>query len=230
MKIAAIGDIHGRVIWKQIIKKDNFDKIVFVGDYFDSFDVHGEYQINNFINIIEYKTKNPDRVVLLLGNHDYHYLDVNERYSGFQSGFQYEIKHLLKTALKDNLIQSCYSYKDILFTHAGITKTWCINNGINPDKDIEKQLNDLLIFKPNSFKFKMGANYSQTGDDICQSPIWVRPHSLLKDKVSFCRQVVGHTRGNNIRIKEGVAFIDCLDKSDEYLVINNGGKFESHSL
>lgn len=39
MKIVAIGDIHGRDIWEDIVKKEHdADKIVFVGDYFDTRD------------------------------------------------------------------------------------------------------------------------------------------------------------------------------------------------
>ena len=32
MKIIILGDIHGRTIWKQIIEKENPDKIIFLGD------------------------------------------------------------------------------------------------------------------------------------------------------------------------------------------------------
>ena len=40
MKTIVIGDIHGRTIWKQIvIENPDFDKLVFIGDYFDSFDI-----------------------------------------------------------------------------------------------------------------------------------------------------------------------------------------------
>ena len=36
MKIIALGDIHGRTIWKQIISKEIFDRMAFIGDYFDA--------------------------------------------------------------------------------------------------------------------------------------------------------------------------------------------------
>ena len=38
MKLVAIGDIHGRDIWKQIVETEQPNTVVFVGDYFDSFD------------------------------------------------------------------------------------------------------------------------------------------------------------------------------------------------
>ena len=48
MKIIAIGDIHGRSIWKNIVSANSYDKVVFLGDYFDSFDIHTLDQIDNF--------------------------------------------------------------------------------------------------------------------------------------------------------------------------------------
>ena len=51
MKLIAIGDIHGRDIWKQIVETEQPDTVVFVGDYFDSFNIPGIDQIHNFKNI-----------------------------------------------------------------------------------------------------------------------------------------------------------------------------------
>jgi predicted phosphodiesterase len=86
MKITIIGDTHGRSKWKNIVEKEkDADKIIFIGDYFDAKD--GGYsanrQIENFKEIVEFKRNNPDKVILLIGNHDFHYLKgVNEEYSG----------------------------------------------------------------------------------------------------------------------------------------------------
>ena len=35
MKVAVIGDLHGKPCWKHLLKDNNFDKIVFLGDYSD---------------------------------------------------------------------------------------------------------------------------------------------------------------------------------------------------
>ncbi len=68
MKLVAIGDIHGRDIWKQIVETEQPNTVVFVGDYFDSFDIPGKVQIDNFKNIIQWKHDNPQcKVVLLIG-------------------------------------------------------------------------------------------------------------------------------------------------------------------
>jgi len=56
MKLIAIGDIHGRTDWKQIISNIEFDKVIFVGDYFDTHeDISPEQQKSNFEDLVEYK-------------------------------------------------------------------------------------------------------------------------------------------------------------------------------
>ena len=65
-----IGDIHGRTIWKDIIEKENPDKIIFLGDYVSTHDnISSSQQINNLEEILAYKEDNPDKVILLRGNH-----------------------------------------------------------------------------------------------------------------------------------------------------------------
>lgn len=70
MKYLVLGDIHGRTIWKDIIAKENPDKIIFLGDYVSTHDgIPAEQQMSNLEDILNYKDENPDKVVLLRGNH-----------------------------------------------------------------------------------------------------------------------------------------------------------------
>lgn len=125
MKILALGDIHGRENWKEIVTNSQFDKIVFAGDYFDSRNyISGKQQMNNFKDLIAYKRANNEKVILLLGNHDYHYLkSATEKYSSYQYYSEKEIQELLEDAIKEELIQLCFAQEKFLFTHAGVTKT-----------------------------------------------------------------------------------------------------------
>ena len=120
MKTLLLGDIHGRTYWKDIIKKETPDRVIFIGDYFDSFDIPGVSQIQNFKDIIEFKKQADDEgfaeVVLLIGNHDHHYLS-DETYSGFQPAAKWDINDLLTKNM--NHLQVAYSFDDILCTHAG---------------------------------------------------------------------------------------------------------------
>ena len=70
MKTVIIGDTHGRSIWKLIVNQEqDADRIIFIGDYFDSFEISGVEQIQNFKEIIEYKKTSGKEVIMLIGNH-----------------------------------------------------------------------------------------------------------------------------------------------------------------
>ena len=88
-----IPDIHGRNFWKEEVAGREEDIIVFLGDYLDPYphdfpdktaDKIWEQTWNNFNDIIEFKKKHPSNVMLLLGNHDLHYIypkmDDSSRY------------------------------------------------------------------------------------------------------------------------------------------------------
>lgn len=225
MKITAIGDIHGKDVWKKIVAKNSSsDKIIFMGDYFDSKDnISTEEQIENFNTIIRLKIRNPNQIVLLFGNHDFQYLPgINEKYSGYQYSGAAAINLVISESLRH--LQMCYIYENYLFSHAGVTKTWAASN-LQHEGCLEIQINDLFKYKPQSFGFTMGERYDNYGNDITQTPIWVRPESLAIDKLENYIMVVGHTQCSNIEIGEGlfkdIIKIDTLDRSKEYLTIVN---------
>jgi len=237
MRIVALGDTHGRNIWKEIVAKEESDDtmIVFIGDYFDT---HGggysaNRQIQNFKDILEYKKSRPNNVILLTGNHDFHYIKgVGETYSGYQASYAIDIGEVIHEALASDLLQMCYVGDKYVFTHAGVTKTWTIANEIDIN-NLEQSINDLFKFKPNKFKFTVGLNYNNYGDDVTQTPIWVRPKSLNTDILDEIICVVGHTVQDNLVIGEKVILIDTLGSSLEYLEIKNDVaksiKFRYHS-
>lgn len=79
MKIIALGDTHGRHTWRKKAKENDYNKFIFVGDYFDSREnISPRFQIENFKRILEFKRSDPERIVLLIGNHDYHYFEFVE--------------------------------------------------------------------------------------------------------------------------------------------------------
>lgn len=213
MKIVAIGDIHGRDIWQDTVRKEqDADKIVFVGDYFDSRDnIQGTFQLYNFNEILRFKRENEGNVIILFGNHDYHYMrGVNEDYSGYQPAMRFDFQEALFEAKDD--IQVCYIHDQYLFSHAGVTKSWL------GDYKVE-DINDIFRYRPQLFQF---CGYNPYGDDIEQSPIWVRPRSLMSDSVDGYIQIVGHTTQQEINIiDDQFVFIDTLGTSGEYLVIEN---------
>lgn len=222
--VIVLGDTHGRDIWKEIVSKEiEFDKIIFIGDYFDThYDISVEKQIENFKEILEFKKNNMDKVVLLLGNHDFHYLkEAQEKYSGFKAFKFIDINEILQPAVQKGFVIACYTHENYVFTHAGVTKTWCEANNVDI-ANLSESINELLLTKPEVFRFTVGINYDNTGNDVTQSPIWVRIPSLLRDKLPNTVMVIGHTTLQELTITENLIGIDTLGTTGEYLVIENG--------
>lgn len=250
MKTIAIGDIHGRHFWKQIVEKEEFDRAIFVGDYFDSHDdISGIEQLRNFEDILGFEKTSDKEVILLIGNHDMHYfpeIGYNGT-SGYQSGLATSFGFVLNE--NRNVMQMAYAQDNCLFSHAGICETWM--NRIVRHKIVEEMplftaediaifTNDIWEFKPQLFNFTSDGEgvMSQTGDDIGQTPVWIRPRSLMKDSQTMKKagivQIVGHTYQNQIDIKgkstgSKYFFIDTLGTSHEFLVIEDG-KFSSKKI
>ena len=125
-KILAIGDVHGREVLSRIRHAD-FDKIIFIGDYVDTHyeaDFTDEMFISNLRKIIQFKKHHPDKVVLLLGNHDIHYMYHEE--VGEFTGFRPQMLDELKALFLENsdLFRMAWEYKNTLFTHAGLSNNW----------------------------------------------------------------------------------------------------------
>lgn len=218
MKVIVIGDIHGRDIWKEIVNQD-YDLVVFIGDYLDSYDISIEKQIENFREILDFKTANTDKVILLLGNHDYHYLPyTQEQYTGYKIKTKSLASHLLQSHINSNDIVMSVTISNYLFSHAGVSEVWLKSLDQYEDGcDISTLINDYLIYKPSVFDFTMGTNFDEYGDDVTQTPIWIRPQSLLKSAVPGFKQVVGHTFAENIRYYgDNLIIVDSLPN---YLIL-----------
>jgi hypothetical protein len=233
-----IGDIHGRTIWKKIVE-DNpaAGRFVFIGDYFDSHTIPGIDQMRNFEDIIEFKKTTDKEVVLLTGNHDIHYYgNIKEtNTSGFQRNLYQSISHLVYE--NKSHLQMAYSFEDVLCTHAGVSEDF-MNEVFGKYQwnmsTIADDLNELFLYKPRTFLFH--ENYFDPyGDDVFQTPIWIRPRSLMKASKEIrkvYKQIVGHTKVQSLDLISlgkwtgGKYFlIDTFDTSGEYLVREEDGTF-----
>lgn len=233
MRIIAIGDTHGRNTWERIIEKEvESTREVFVGDYFDSWTKSGRQCIDNFSRLVAYKRANPERVKLVMGNHEFHYIHPGERYSGFNDNFAGEIAEVVKDAISDNSLQMCHQEAGYIFTHGGITKTWCEMQGITgfEAEPLGAIINRLFLEKPSVFCFDR-RDISGCGEDSIQSPIWVRPNSLIPDMVEGYTQIVGHTTQTELMIPydgtRNLVIIDTIGV-EQYLIIEDEGMSVGH--
>lgn len=220
-KIIVISDVHGRKTWQDIIKKEkNIDTLVFLGDYLDSFDIPGTQQIENFEDIIDFKIVNPDKVILLLGNHCLHYIDgFGEHYSGFQKGLQYQYARMFEQY--KNLFQMCYQINDILFTHAGISEVWYEEQCKKYELEKEHVCNNINYLWNTTFSPFRFNGIDDYGDDITQGPVWIRPRSLYVSRLPGFTHIVGHTTVKHINHpkEESQFYLTDSPSSGEYLEI-----------
>jgi predicted MPP superfamily phosphohydrolase len=233
MKTIVLGDTHGRSTWKLAINQDKPDRVIFVGDYFDSFDFSGVEQIANFKEIIKYKEDNPQvEVVMLIGNHDHHYFP-EVGYTG-TSGYQSKIAPSITQVVDENRhhLQMAYGFGEYLFTHAGVSPVFM--DQVFGENDWSKEnvvvdLNELFKYKPRAFDFN---GFDAHGDNTTQTPIWIRPRSLMSSNKNYKKslkkdyiQVVGHTQMRKLDLDDSdkftggrYYFIDTMDTSGQYLV------------
>jgi hypothetical protein len=236
MKTIVLGDTHGRSLWKLAVHQDKPDRVIFIGDYFDSFEISGLEQIHNFKEIIKYKEDNPQvEVVMLIGNHDHHYFP-EVGYTG-TSGYQSKIAPSINQVVDENRhhLQMAYSFDKYLFTHAGVSPVFMDEafgeNGWSKETIVE-DLNELFKHKPRAFDFN---GFEPTGDNTTQTPIWIRPRALMSINKKHSKglkndyiQIVGHTQMKRLSIELSKQFtggkyyfIDTLENSGEYLVHEN---------
>jgi len=184
MKIAAVTDIHGTANWRAVIDMvDKFDKIIFLGDYFDSWTNKWPDQINNAGNIFTFKKNFPEKIDLCWANHDTSYY-LDERCSGYQYDYALEIRDFFKK--QKDLLEVVYIYDNWIFSHGGISEKWMSCAGAKTPEQINKLFKD----RPDYFRWVGPDGY---GNNPNEGPLWIRPESLLKNAVKNYNQVVGHT-------------------------------------
>ncbi|NEU10080.1 metallophosphoesterase [Flavihumibacter sp. R14] len=126
LKILAVGDVHGKDVLTRL-DPSCYDKIIFLGDYVDppaGEELSDLLILENLERIIAFKAAQHEKVVLLLGNHDVHYMYPEE--AGICSGFRPQMFADLRAIYRQNaeLFRMAFQYQTYLFTHAGISNRW----------------------------------------------------------------------------------------------------------
>ena len=220
-----IPDIHGRDFWEKPVRENlGKEHIIFLGDYLDPYedeDIAPWEVFPRFENILALKEENPERVTLLLGNHDLHYLDGN------LGGSRYDFLHGArnKKAILDhlNLFQMAYETeiagKKYLFSHAGVMQGWLEANRlllgtIQPEEVCEK-LNGFLQDRetwPRFFTALGDVSHARWGSCAYGSMIWsdVGDWDDKSFELPDIYQIFGHSqRETGPVIGEHFACLDC---------------------
>lgn len=240
MKILSIGDIHGRDLWKFYTHGSSYeydlwrtsveagadptdyefwkeytyaqvDKIIFVGDYCDSFDKTNEQILENLKEIILFKKALGDKVVLLLGNHDIQYIVPNEICSGYRSEMKFDLEKLFNENME--LFKMAHEEEGEdgskwLWTHAGVTSGWYEKDLLRvfqSDRFRHKAISDEFLSTERSvseiinfaFMLRLGTLWNvdshSGGMDVWAGPVWVRPYILNYWPLEGYNQIMGHT-------------------------------------
>ena len=214
MKVLCIYDPHGQsnlIPTEQEIEE--VDKVVFGGDYFDSFTIHPSTQYRMMQKMLDIKKKYGNKIALLPGNHDNQYMFDGQvgrlKCSGFNDDYFVRFNVLLKH--HKDLFQNAWQYKNHLFTHAGVVTQ--LIDAIQKKhplayQDVQAgfiQLADILNGTQMEELYYVGSD-NQGGHDSYSGIFWARPWSLDENQPAGYIQHVGHTN---------VEFID-----DKYLNSN----------
>ena len=272
LKVLTVGDIHGREIWKDFIfgsiekfedwalecssgdyvrpweetldlRFSDIDKVVFVGDYFDSFDVNNVIMKKNAEDLFLFKRCYPDRVEMLWGNHDVSYWYKEEACSGFR-GEMYVDFHEILYANKDNL-KVAFQIGNVLWSHAGVTDSFYKKLMLKEWNDDVKEherwvsLGDETHEKPDLSRYTI-ANFlnfkwyekwrplfnvgkRRGGFDLIPGPLWADQAELQNDMLNGVFQFVGHTPVPYVKgtydANHGVCFLDCLERRNSKGVV-----------
>lgn len=207
-KILVVPDVHGRSFWHKAEELVNeMDKIVFLGDYLDPYGHEGitfDTALEEFNKILEFSDRYSDKVVLLMGNHDAHYIDTSFMDCSRLNYLQRQDIHELYMQHIDkfNLV---WEYDKWLFSHAGVYSEWMELCQFSLD-----DLKDFKTFRKENFPSLACLSFYRGGYHRVGSCVWsdIRESTNHKLFPPF-QHIVGHTQLNeDPYITDTIA---CLD-------------------
>ena len=217
MRTLIIPDIHNKFeLAELIIEEENPDNVVFLGDYFDSFDDCLEIA-HKTATWLKESLEKPNRIHLL-GNHDLSYKDTRFACSGFT-----EEKLMALKQVKIDL-SKLYHYCWVgqwLCTHAGLSnefyEQFAMKSSVNEflqkfsqDEKLQEKLYDCSPYRGGTDKFSgiVWCDYSEFVD------------------IPNTKQIFGHTRG---LLRETENHI-CLDTGLHNYAIHEDDKITIHKI
>jgi len=220
MKTIVIPDTHQRVNnIKQILEKEtDYDEVVFLGDYFDSF--FEPPVVASFEDTCEYLkylvTEHPNRekFVFLLGNHDVQYIYLNNKSSHssvaspthyFCSGFSKNKASTFRKVFYDNGLRDEFFINNFKLIHQ--TQGWTLSHAgvhechIPMNKDMNHFVNVMAKEAWQSFRnighqynwIIASAGFCRGGMDRVGGLLWQDWRYEFKPEIILGKQIVGHT-------------------------------------
>ena len=247
MNILVIADIHGRKFWRTAINNniDKVDRIIFLGDYLDPYgdeieenpelmECNSFYDSQNLLkmleDIISLKKNEPDKYILLTGNHSDSYI-----WSKFNAASRTDYRNWEKyhKFFSQNLeyFNLVWIENNVIFSHAGISEGWANKvwetlefpeNELSSIKEIAEVLRDTPLSKFNEYYIRRIGDIShyRGGDMFYGSCEWAdlrehidiqnsNPDNIIPKGEDGIFQVFGHTQLKVPLITDKWACLDC---------------------
>ncbi len=219
-QILIIPDVHGRPFWRYAEEHvGEYDKVIFLGDYVDPYAEEGidpQTALYGLIDILDFYAAHPDKVVLLLGNHDMHYLSPHYLNLCACDRYDEEHAHMLHTLFTQGepfllAHEETLGSRRYLFTHAGVNIPWLRFNHDQIGQPDADHLNRLLQ-TDEGIETLAQAGMIRGGGYLTGSVIWADSDEIaLSRPLPKVYQVFGHTQqlyGSPI-ITDHYACLDC---------------------
>lgn len=231
IKYLIIPDVHGREFWKEPVKVTlgaTNANIVFLGDYHDPYPQEFNYDeectsrsVDNFKQILELKKQYPDRVTLLIGNHDCGYALGDDICSSRMDRVH---RRELESLFQDNrelfqIAEECdIAGRHFVFSHAGILKGWANlvwgeEEVADPRFNVVDRLNNAWLTQHYGILDALGDydGYRGYGGYLYGSPVWsdIRSWVRVTPEETFGFNLVGHTQCEQAVMLDTIADLDC---------------------
>lgn len=210
-EILIIPDVHGRTMWREPLMNEDFKEIIFLGDYLDPYP-HEHITMGDamaeFSDILKWARVMPDKITLLLGNHDaYYWWMMGE---GCRYDERYDALAFAAFRFNEDLFKLVHTVdicgKTFVFSHAGVMPEWLHAN--NMDDVPYEDLNALL--KEPEMGILDQVSWYRGGDNRYPSLIWADMYDFNESEHRAGEyQIFGHTQSREPSIMQDWACLDC---------------------
>lgn len=222
MKTMVVGDLHGQHELA-LAALDTGYPVIFIGDYLDSFTRSPVEQIQTLKLVLEAIKAGAARGIL--ANHETSYTK-NQRCSGWNPSTQLGVDQIIvDTGHTDpetfqrksdiDLLEDYIWHEGFLISHAGVSQRY------------------LDLHKITLEEYLAAGDFEQVGRARGGRGIgglrWC-DWNYEFEPVPGVKQIVGHSRGNSVRERDGNYCIDCLEDTEPQVVLIEDGQLEVVNL
>lgn len=217
-RILVIPDVHGRSFWKKAVEETPCEKIVFLGDYMDPYAREGirdEEALGVFFDVLNVKKMQEKKVVLLLGNHDLHYLSKHFRDLACGTRYNDDLSDIISGEFRKHQDWFCLAHEEkmgemrYLFTHAGVNSSWYERHHSLIQELNARNLNRLLAIW-NGVIALADVGKERGGRSTTGSMVWADSDEMkTSEPFPGVYQIFGHSQHASPIITNHYACLDC---------------------